>query len=124
MSDNAETAQVVLEVGMSSSKCSACRRNADPNEAAHDMAIMRGEGCGATFTHVLALYPGTEDRVHEMRPDLIVLSIRPDLCRHCGKPPEADGDHNCPCPNPDDFCPDHPRREDPWNQRTRPGDSS
>ena len=36
-------------------------------------------------------------------------------CRHCGKPPEADGDHTCPCPNPDDFCPDHPRPEDPWN---------
>lgn len=31
-----------------------------------------------------------------------------DRCRHCGKPPEADGDHSCPCPHRDDDCPDHP----------------
>jgi len=30
-----------------------------------------------------------------------------DSCRHCGKPPEADGDHSCPCPNPDGLCPEH-----------------
>jgi len=36
-------------------------------------------------------------------------------CRHCGKPPEADGDHSCSCPYPNDFCPDHPRPQDPWN---------
>lgn len=36
-------------------------------------------------------------------------------CRHCGKPPEADGDHSCTCPHPDDFCPDHPRPDDPWH---------
>lgn len=29
-------------------------------------------------------------------------------CRHCGKPPEDDGDHSCPCPYRDDDCPDHP----------------
>lgn len=38
-----------------------------------------------------------------------------ERCRHCSKPPEADGDHTCTCPYPDDFCPDHPRPEDPWN---------
>ena len=32
-------------------------------------------------------------------------------CRHCGKPPEADGDHSCPCPYRDDECPDHPLSE-------------
>lgn len=30
------------------------------------------------------------------------------FCRHCGKPPEADGDHSCPCPYTDDECKDHP----------------
>jgi len=29
-------------------------------------------------------------------------------CRHCGSPPESDGDHSCPCPYRDDDCPDHP----------------
>ena len=29
------------------------------------------------------------------------------LCLHCEKPPEADGDHTCPCPYPDDKCPVH-----------------
>jgi len=28
-------------------------------------------------------------------------------CHHCGKLPDADGDHSCPCPYPDDECPDH-----------------
>lgn len=30
-----------------------------------------------------------------------------DGCRHCGALPDADGDHTCPCPNPDDDCPTH-----------------
>lgn len=29
-------------------------------------------------------------------------------CRHCGKQPDADGDHSCPCPYTDADCPDHP----------------
>lgn len=28
-------------------------------------------------------------------------------CRHCGRAPDADGDHTCPCPHPDGLCPDH-----------------
>lgn len=28
-------------------------------------------------------------------------------CRHCGKPPEKDGDHSCPCPNSDADCEEH-----------------
>ena len=32
-------------------------------------------------------------------------------CRHCGKPPEQDGDHSCPCPHSDNECPDHPLSE-------------
>jgi hypothetical protein len=27
-----------------------------------------------------------------------------ERCRHCGKRPEADGDHNCTCPHPDLYC--------------------
>jgi len=34
-------------------------------------------------------------------------------CRHCGKPPDADGDHSCPCPYRDDDCPDHPLIDHP-----------
>lgn len=30
-----------------------------------------------------------------------------DRCKHCGKRPEADGDHNCPCPYSDADCPNH-----------------
>ncbi len=30
-----------------------------------------------------------------------------DTCYHCGKEPEADGDHTCPCPYPDGLCPVH-----------------
>jgi len=32
----------------------------------------------------------------------------PLLCRHCGKLPEADGDHSCPCPKSDEDCTEHP----------------
>lgn len=28
-------------------------------------------------------------------------------CYHCGKPPEADGDHTCPCPFSDTECLEH-----------------
>lgn len=28
-------------------------------------------------------------------------------CYHCGKMPDADGDHDCSCPNPDGSCPAH-----------------
>lgn len=48
---------------------------------------------------------------------------RAPLCRHCGKPPEADGDHPCPCPYRDDNCPDHPPEGKPvplWMTRVIP----
>ena len=51
----------------------ACHRNADPNEKAHDMERMKGEGCGAVFTAVSSNYTdfaGLYDRIREMRPDL------------------------------------------------------
>lgn len=35
-----ENDAVVLEVGMSSSKCQACRRNADPSEAVHVVEML------------------------------------------------------------------------------------
>lgn len=28
-------------------------------------------------------------------------------CRHCGRLPDEDGDHSCPCPYRDEECPDH-----------------
>jgi hypothetical protein len=30
-----------------------------------------------------------------------------DRCHHCARLPEADGDHSCTCPHPDETCPDH-----------------
>jgi hypothetical protein len=29
-------------------------------------------------------------------------------CHHCGKTPDADGDHTCPCPFHDNDCKEHP----------------
>jgi DNA-binding CsgD family transcriptional regulator len=49
------------------------------------------------------------------------------LCRHCGEPPEADGDHTCECPYSDDNCPDHPPEGKPvpfWMTRVIPPGSS
>lgn len=36
----------------------------------------------------------------------------PGACRHCGRTPEEDGDHTCPCPHPDGLCPEHDRAPD------------
>jgi hypothetical protein len=36
------------------------------------------------------------------------LRAEVDLCHHCGKPDEADGDHSCSCPHRDEVCADHP----------------
>lgn len=33
--------------------------------------------------------------------------IDEDRCYHCGKLPDADGDHSCPCPYSDEDCPNH-----------------
>lgn len=51
------------------SRCSACRKNADPGEYSHDMQTMEGEGCGATFTAMLSVY-GEKEACLKMRPDL------------------------------------------------------
>lgn len=62
-----------LYIDRSYSNCGACGRNADPNEKAHVMESMVGEGCGATFTAVSSNYTdhdGLYDRIKEMRPDL------------------------------------------------------
>lgn len=70
--------RVILTIGSTSSKCGKCGRNADPSEKAHTMETMRGEGCGAVYTHVAAQYPGTERRVASMRPDLTPTFTLPD----------------------------------------------
>lgn len=43
-----------------------------------------------------------------VRDALAKAAARLVACRHCGKYPEADGDHSCPCPHTDAECPDHP----------------
>jgi hypothetical protein len=58
-------------------------------------------------------------------------------CRHCGKAPEADGDHSCPCPYTDAECKIHPRivatpwpddeplgEPPPWPTRVTPPEES
>lgn len=45
------------------------------------------------------------ERIRKLRADNGWPSM---LCAHCGAPPEADGDHSCPCPHRDEDCPDHP----------------
>lgn len=67
--------RVVLTVNRSDSRCGACNRNADPGELAHTMANMRGEGCGAAFTHITTGYLGAEESVRLRRPDLTWLDF-------------------------------------------------
>lgn len=33
--------------------------------------------------------------------------VRDVPCHHCGSLPDEDGDHSCPCPNPDGGCSEH-----------------
>lgn len=67
-----------LIVGKWFSKCENCGRNADPHEKSHQNVTMQGDGCGATYTHVASEYfgfPGLEDRIKEMRPDLELITV-------------------------------------------------
>ena len=75
--------RVILIIDTSRSYCSACNRNADPNESAHVMARMEGEGCGATFTHVGSHYSGDsiERAVKAMRPDLSWIDFYAEVAR-------------------------------------------
>lgn len=59
-----------LLINISSSRCGACGKNADPNEDAHLNENMAGEGCGAVYTGLASDYYGFEDRLKAMRPDL------------------------------------------------------
>lgn len=43
------------------------------------------------------------------------------ICHHCGSPPDADGDHSCPCPYRDEECPDHQRAGAPSQKRAPEG---
>lgn len=75
-----ETRRVVLTIGGFESTCGACGKTCLPEEKAHTSkcGYDRHEGCGAVFTHLQAVYPDTEDKVREMRPDLTFLSMFPD----------------------------------------------
>ena len=70
-----------LYITPSRSECGACGKNADPGEDAHDMARMKGEGCGARFTFVSSHYfgyPSLYDSIQAMRPDLPFREPGPD----------------------------------------------
>ena len=38
-----------------------------------------------------------------------VIAAYESTCRHCGRGPDADADHSCPCPYTDAECPGHCR---------------
>ena len=40
-------------------------------------------------------------------PDSAAYAVPVDACYHCGRRPELDGDHTCPCPKRDGECPEH-----------------
>jgi len=44
------------------------------------------------------------DAQRDRRPE---ASLPVDACYHCGRLPDADGDHSCPCPKRDGECPEH-----------------
>lgn len=68
---------VVLSIGSWNSTCGGCGFEALPEDKAHTTpaGYSKHPGCGAVFTHVRAVYPGSEERVKEMRPDLIFLDM-------------------------------------------------
>jgi hypothetical protein len=72
--------QHVLHVGTWSSKCGDCGRGCNPNEERH-LKILGylknpGDGCGVRWTHITSDYYGTgiDDKMREMRPDLVLIS--------------------------------------------------
>ena len=74
-SSNPEPA-TTLYIDRSDSSCGACGLPAVPEQVTHDevYGYNKGVGCGARFTHVSTHYMGMDDRVREMRPDLIFVA--------------------------------------------------
>jgi len=89
-----------LFINRSSSRCGKCGRNADPNEKAHRMGRMEGEGCGAKFTSVSSHYfgEGIKQATRAMRPDLPWV----DLAAIAVSPPVPEDDT---APVPDEQVP-------------------
>lgn len=81
MDTNQDPQRVVIEIGSSSSRCSACGNDADPFEKSHTkpMGYRQIPGCGATYTHaMLTTFRGDGiDHAARMRPDLISLTPMP-----------------------------------------------
>lgn len=64
------------------SKCGECGKGADPYEKKHKTALpgfnrqgTHGKGCGVRWTHVSSNYIGMDERIAEMRPDLILIPV-------------------------------------------------
>lgn len=68
----------VIIIGSSSSRCSACGRDAFPEEISHDAVsgYARTKGCGVRFTHVSGSGPHLMESAAKMRPDLPL--VQPD----------------------------------------------
>ena len=61
--------------------------------------------------------PSSTARAHV---ETIVRYCQDNMCAHCGRLPDADGDHSCPCPYSDAECPDHPAASE-RSPSTEPG---
>ncbi len=62
-----------IEIGSWYSKCSECKKNADPSEFHHTMEKMVGVGCGAKFEAVEYAYSPYE--TIDFRSDLPVIGF-------------------------------------------------
>lgn len=69
--------KIILRIDRTMSYCGACNRSCDPYEKSHTKksGYDQHDGCGATYTHVTArcMYPGLDERIKEMRPDLELI---------------------------------------------------
>lgn len=74
------------------------------------LAAVRGQG--EALQRAEAMLRAVHERLERsdwiVGRELLRLIDGPDACRHCGRLPEADGDHSCTCPYSDAECPDHP----------------
>lgn len=100
-------------------RCNLCERELQPHcpsPANHTCTWMRctNHACSAELYDVArgilrhrdGRQEGWDDQPTTDQPPTVTVT---EACRHCGRLPDADGDHSCPCPYPDHECPDHGR---------------
>lgn len=71
--------RAIIWVDRTSSRCGVCNKNAFPDEATHEdlggYHPADQKGCGVRWTHIGAscAYPGINERLAQMRPDLELI---------------------------------------------------